>query len=176
MTSDLEFKEVDIPTDTGFTGDSGEKPYNPEYPDSTPEAPYGYFPDGRPRKRRPKGTAKNASKRSAASESQARAAAGMLAKVNSLVGTSLMLFGMPMTATQIENANEQFEVFAYEALLSDPALCRKILSAGANSGKAGLAMAYAMLGLSVAPTAFMEIKARREIVQNEADTFTEAGE
>lgn len=28
------------------------------YPDATPEAPYGYFPDGRPRKRRPRGTGK----------------------------------------------------------------------------------------------------------------------
>jgi hypothetical protein len=41
---------------------------------------------------------------------------------------------------------------AREALATDPALCKKILSAGATSGKAGLVMAYVMLGATVVPT------------------------
>lgn len=142
-------------------------PFNPEYPDSTPDAPYGFFPDGRPRKRRPRGTGTTATssgpRKTAASDSQARMAAAMLAQVNNLVGMSLALFRLPVTGAQITEANAGFEQMAYEALLTDPALCRKILSAGANSGKAGLVMAYAMLGAAVVPVAMQEMKESRRV-------------
>lgn len=114
-----------------------------------------------------KSASKSTVKRSAASESQARAAAGLLAKINSMLGIGLMSFGMPMTAETLIKANEDFENMAYEALLNDPALCRKILSAGATSGKAGLVMAYGMLGVSVVPAAMLDIKARRAAIERD---------
>lgn len=164
MSLDIKIVDSDEapPTDaTSVTGD-----YDPEFPGSTEEAPYGYFPDGRIRKRRPKGHGKpspvaSGSRRSPASESQARTAAGLLARMNGLLAMSLGFSGLPTTAESIAESNAQFESMAYEALLTDPALCRKILSAGATSGKTGLIMAYGMLAVSIAPTAFVEIKERR---------------
>jgi hypothetical protein len=101
-----------------------------------------------------------------ASESQARSAAALLARGNSLVAFSIGLMGMPLTAEQVAEANEQFEEQAYQALLTDPILCRKILSGGAMSGKVALILAYGMLGASVAPTAVKEIRAHREDYDN----------
>lgn len=144
------------------------------YPDATPEAPYGYTPTGRIRKR-PVGSraggAKGAGRGSMpASRQQAETAAALLARANGLVGLSLAMFGMPLTATALADANNDFQNMATEALLADPSLCRKILSAGATSGKAGLVMAYAMLGVSVAPAMMGEIKDKRviegEVVEN----------
>jgi len=181
--TDIQPERVDIPQDTTptleppvpTTGD-----YNPEYPGSTEEHPYGLKPDGSAYVRKPRGgpeptrlppgwaKASSGSTRSAirggmpASESQARAAAALLARANALLGFSVTMLGMPLTAGQLAEANEQFETQAYEALLTDPALCRKILSGGAMSGKVALILAYGMLGASIAPTAVMEIKAKRE--------------
>lgn len=146
--------------------------YDPAYPGSTPDAPYGYKPDGTPYKRRPRGTASGPAKspatgtrRMAASETSARAAANMLGRMNSLIGFSLVALGMPNTAGQLAENNETFVEQAYEALLTDPELCRKIMSAGAQSGKAQLMMAYAMLGASVVPTAVVDIKEKRALAQ-----------
>ncbi len=180
------FEKVDIPPDTAppteppvpATGD-----YNPEYPGSTEEHPYGFKDDGTPYTRKPRGgpeptrlppswsKSKTPSTRTRgpmpASESQARAAAALLAKGNSLIGLSLGFAGLPMTSAQLAEANEGFEEQAYEALLTDPALCRKILSGGAMSGKVALILAYGMLGASVAPTAVMEVRKRREETSDE---------
>jgi hypothetical protein len=78
--------------------------------------------------------------------------------MNMLLGLGLFTAGLERTAESIKEANEQFEVMAYEALQTDPQLCRKILGAGANSGKAGLVMAYVMLGASAFPPMRDEIK------------------
>ena len=151
--------------------------FNAEYPHSTAEHPYGFFdkngsPDfSRPRKNKPRsGGAPSPSggvSTSAASQRSARAAAGLLSQMNMLVGISLITFGMPQTAMSLKEANSQFESMAYEALLNDPALCKKILSAGATSGKTQLIMAYGMLAMSLGPAAFVEIKERRNIVEGE---------
>lgn len=157
--------------------------YNKDFPHSTPEVPYGYFPnpDGspdfsRPRTRKPRGYTGDAkpspgkpasgsnsrvSRTTAASDAQAKQAASLLGTMNGLVGMSLAIFGMPVTAEALKDANEDFEEQAYLALLNDPALCRKILSAGASSGKAQLTMAYVALGASVGPAAWLEIQTRR---------------
>ena len=137
--------------------------YNPEYPGSTPDAPYGFKPDGSAYRRRPKGTAKKAGndKRMPASDVAARTAASLLARMNTLVVFSLTAAGLPATGAAIAQGNQDFETMAYEALLTDPALCRKILSAGATSGKTALVMAYGMLTISVIPVAKSEIEARK---------------
>jgi hypothetical protein len=105
-----------------------------------------------------------------ASNANAAAAAALLARVNNLVGVSLHMFGMVNTANALVEANEQFEVMAREALATDPVLCRKILSAGASSGKAGLTMAYIMLGAQMTPAALQEYKAKRaETIEGESE-------
>lgn len=161
---------VDEPPET--TAPNGD--FDPLYPGSTPDAPYGFKPDGTPYRRRPKGTAggtvKTGNKRMPATDASARAAASLLARMNMLLGIGIYTAGMERTAEAIKEANEQFEVMAYEALQADPQLCRKILGAGASSGKAGLVMAYVMLGASAFPSARQEIQeARARKAENHAD-------
>jgi len=148
--------------------------FDPTYPFSTEEHPYGFFPISatnpepdfnRPRKRRPHSRARGERLGSVASSSRAdstaRTAAAMLARMNSLIGMGLVAFGMPLSGEVITDANKVFEDMAYEALQSDPALARKILSAGATSGKAQLTMAYVMFAGQIAPVAYMEVKQGR---------------
>jgi hypothetical protein len=179
MTSDFTIDEGAIPQDEApdFTptvadpSDSSDPRnwYNPDYPYSSEEHPYGYFtgsdgsPDfDRPRKRRPHGARKDAgtgvTKGYPATEKQARAAAKLLAQMNLFIGMGLYAAGLHQTAQELKTANEQFEEMAFNALLADPKLCSKILSAGATSGKAQLTMAYLALGGSLAPLAWQEIK------------------
>lgn len=153
--------------------------YNADFPHSTEEHPYGYFTDGdgnpdftRPRKRRPRGYGKTSTSvaTSARSDNTAKTAARMLARMNALVALSLTTLGLPDSGMQIKDANDVFEEMAYEALQTDPALARKILSAGASSGKAQLTMAYVMLAGTVAPIAASEIKAKRLAKLAEVET------
>lgn len=184
MATDLDFSKTDIPSeDSAPEIDLGTADYNPEYPGSTEEAPYGFFDDGRPRKRKPRGgpeptrlppgwasskTSTGSNRRVVASETKARQAASVLARGNWLLGIGLNALGMGMTADALDDANKNFEEMAFEALLTDPALCSKILNVGATGGKTALIMAYGMLGASVAPTAYTEMKTKRqERVTNE---------
>jgi hypothetical protein len=132
--------------------DTGHVPFDPAYPDSTRDAPYGYKPDGTPYKRHHgKGKRSSGAGNMPASDKQAATAAALLARLNGLFGIALTVSGMPKAAVTLAANNGDFEVMAKEALLADPVLCRKILSAGATSGKAGLLMAYIMLGASTYP-------------------------
>lgn len=165
----MTFETGSVPQDEAPVTVSPTGDFDPAYPGSTPEAPYGYKANGDAYTRRPRGTGgSNAAKatgtkRMPATETQARAAANLLGRMNMLITFGVQAAGMPMTAESIMTANEQFEQMAYEALLADPGLCRKILGAGATSGKAGLAMAYIMLGVSAFPAARSEIIAARAV-------------
>lgn len=164
----LNFETTPIPDDAAPPMDEPTPvaaPFNPEFPDSTADAPYGYFPDGRIRKRRPHGSRKTATSsvtRMPASESSARSAAGLLATLNNLIAVGITTAaGLPRTGAAITEGNAQFESMAYEALLADPALCKKILSVGASSGKGALALAYVTLGATIVPAAISEVKERK---------------
>lgn len=171
--NDSDLKDVPPTDDIPPTDDTGQTGwFNAEYPHSTEEHPYGYFPVSttdaspdynRPRKRRPHGRGKSGGvATSDRADGSAKTAAAMLARLNSLFSLTLLTVGMPLTREELLKGNEQFEVMAYEALLSDPALARKILSAGATSGKAQLALAYVMLGGTIAPTVIVEMREKRE--------------
>lgn len=158
------FAIVDAPPDelpSDYT-DTATGPFTDLYPDSTPEAPYGYKSDGTPFKRhhgagrRSSGPASSGGRLPAGK--QAETAAALLARLNSLMGLGFIAAGMPLAAVKLSENNGQFEAMAREALATDPALCKKILSAGATSGKAGLVMAYVMLGVSVVPAARAEYR------------------
>jgi len=175
MATDLVFSTGDIPVDEtppleGYGGD-----FDPEFPGSTPNAPYGFKPNGEPYKRRPKGSGGTGtthtarSNRMPASDKMARNAASLLGRLNSLIAIGLATANMPGTAAAMVENNAQFEEMAYEALLTDPQLCRKILGAGATSGKAGLVMAYGMLGVSLVPAAKSEIMSKRAEREVDAD-------
>ena len=157
-TDEISFGVTSIPRDIGPSTDPEpitDTPYDPRYPDSTPEAPYGYKPDGTPYKRHHSGHGSKAGRAGSsnmpATEKQAATAAALLARLNTLFGLALTTAGMPESARTLAANNVMFESMAKEALETDPALCRKILSAGATSGKAGLIMAYVMLGAGTFP-------------------------
>lgn len=105
-------------------------------------------------------------------EKLATQATESLIQINRLTGLGLRLIGLSSSSEMIMFCEEGFRVQAYEALLTDPALCKQILSAGAVSGKFSLAIAYAMMGAQVAPVAMMEIKQKRADKQ-EAEEGTE---
>lgn len=153
--------DAPMPQDSPPPTVSASGDYDPQYPGSTPEAPYGYKPDGTPYKRHHGGRGKSVSKNTPATDKMARTAANLLARGNGLIGIGLMSFGLPLTAAAMAEANDTFEELAYQALLNDPELCKKILGAGAMSGKAGLILAYGSLGMSIAPAAMTEFKAKR---------------
>ena len=138
------------------------KDYDPEFPGSTKEAPYGFKVDGTPYKRRPNSGSRAGKTVHAKNGASAANAAALLRSINSMVALSLLAFGMPLTGTTIEQAGDQFESMARDALESDPALAKRILSMGANTGKAQLAMAYITLGVAVTPVALAELREKRK--------------
>lgn len=176
MNLDIEPGSVpdSVPTTTGTNPDW----YDQDYPYSTEEHPYGFFPledgtpdFGRPRKRRPKGSGGGGTKSSTSAKpsGNARQAARLLAQMNMFVGMGIMSFGFIQTAEQLKAANAGFEEMAYDALVNDPALCKKILSAGASSGKSQLVMAYAMLGVAIVPVAMTEAKSIRGTIEGDVE-------
>lgn len=173
--TEFNFGTAPVPQDIAPpTGDEEAGPFIDLYPDSTPEAPYGRKPDGTPYKRHHGGHGKSPSTGAAKGSAmpagrQAETAAALLARLNVLFGFALTTAGMPESAATLAENNAQFEAMAREALSADPALCRKILSAGATSGKAGLAMAYVMLGASTFPSMRAEYKANHPREEYDGD-------
>lgn len=86
----------------------------------------------------------------------------VLVQLNGMLALGSLALGLHKTAGAIAEANPAFETAAYNALLTDPELCKFLLKSGAISGKAMLVAAYGGMGLSVAPTAVMEVKEKRE--------------
>lgn len=84
-----------------------------------------------------------------------------LVQINNMAAVGLMVMSYPETAGAISDRETTFREQTYNALLTDPGLCRTILRAGTTSGKAALAIAYGMFFTSLAPVAVMEFKERR---------------
>lgn len=95
-------------------------------------------------------------------EKLATQATEALVQINRLTGLGARLAGLETTQEMIMFCEDTFRTQAYEALLTDPNLCKQILAAGAVSAKFSLATAYAMLLGQVIPVAYMELKAKRE--------------
>jgi hypothetical protein len=91
-----------------------------------------------------------------------------LCQVHGLVASLGYVTGFPMTASAIAGAEDGFREQAYNALLTDPDLCKAILRAGTTSGRVALLIAYGMFAGAVAPTAVMEFKERRELAKAKA--------
>lgn len=102
-------------------------------------------------------------------DQMAAQAAEALVQMNGIAAIGIMMFGLPLTATALKNAEDTFREQAYSALLTDPALCATILRGGTASGKVALLIAYGMLGAAVAPVGIMEFKEKREQARIMAD-------
>lgn len=81
-----------------------------------------------------------------------------LAQLNALACMGLMVGKLNQTALALSTANDGFREQAYNALLTDPALCKTILKAGATSGKVSLLIAYGMLAAAVGPVGYTEYR------------------
>lgn len=90
-----------------------------------------------------------------------------LVQINTLTGLGTRLMGLSTTSETIMFCEDTFREQAYAALLTDPALCKQILSAGQVSAKFSLAIAYAMLGAQVVPVAVLELKQKRQAKEDE---------
>ncbi len=152
--SDLDLPPDDIaPTDSGV-----------EYPctvcrkEAGPYKGKGRKPTKCPDHKTGSGTG---TKRSGNNHVLAQQAAAALAQINSIGVVVLMTTSFDQTASTIADRNEAFEAAAYNALITDPALCRQILRAGTSSAKVSLMVAYAMLAASVYPALREEVRDKR---------------
>lgn len=102
-------------------------------------------------------------------EQLAATAAEALLQINGLLALGLMFAQLPQTAETLNNARDAFREQAYNALLTDPELCKAILRGGTASGKVSLVLAYGMLAASVAPIGWSEYRANKEARRVEND-------
>lgn len=108
---------------------------------------------------RAKGDGTHRSRTSTGKNAQLAAqATAVLLQINGYVAMGLMLASMRETASALGGAQDGFESTTYEALLTDPDLCKTILKAGTTSGKVALAISYLMLGAAVVPVGIVEYK------------------
>jgi hypothetical protein len=89
-----------------------------------------------------------------------------LVQLNNILTMPAMLFGYPRTASALATANDGFREMAYNALITDPALCAAIARGGSTGGKVALLIAYGMLASAVAPIALMEYR-ENKVVEEE---------
>lgn len=107
----------------------------------------------------------------ARNDALAQEAANALSQLNALLGVCLLLPAvpflgdnpayLPQTALAIAKADDGFNVAAYSALQTDPALCKMILRVGSAGGKLALIAAYGMLAGAVTPVAIEEYRERK---------------
>lgn len=93
---------------------------------------------------------------------QAAQATAVLAQLNAAVAVGLSVMSMFKTAGAIVAYDSTFQESAYNALITDPELCKMILKSGAVSGKMMLGLAYAGMGVAVAPVAVMEYREKKD--------------
>lgn len=127
--------------------------------------PIQYSGRGRKPKRceehRKSGGTKSPRKSLGSNETLAAQATEALIQANGLLALGLMFAHMPVTASSLKEAEDGFREQAYNALLTDPALCKTILKAGTTGGRTSLIIAYGMLAGAVVPVGLMEFKANR---------------
>jgi hypothetical protein len=168
LTETFDFSETPIPTDTP---PDLAPPSNYDYSCETCGKELFYAGKGRhPRfcdehktggKTRGKGTGGNVV--------LARQASAVLSQLNGLITLGLMApvdaIGLPLpeTASALASAADGFDEASYNALLTDPALCRAIMRGGGASGKVALLIAYGMLAVAVVPVGMAEHKERRRL-------------
>jgi hypothetical protein len=107
------------------------------------------------------GTKRQAPRITGKDQNLAAQATTVLVQLNSMIALGAAALGLFRTGGAIVSANEGFEAAAYQALLTDPELCKSIMRSGAKSGKVALTMAYGGLAMAVIPTAAEELKDKK---------------
>lgn len=166
MTATPMFEVIETPSDLRDDAPLTTETVGDEYPDKCVVCSAGIPYGGKgPRPKycdeHKKNKAKTTRTSTRGSADVARTAAGFLGQLNGLIGMGLAMYGLDMTAKTIQTANDQFVEQATVALTNDPKLAKKIVSLGATSGKASLAVAYGMLGAAIAPVAVVELKMKK---------------
>jgi hypothetical protein len=108
-----------------------------------------------------RGNSARSSVQKGGNEKLAAQAVESLMQLNGLVGMGLMFGGFLGTASAFSERQDGFREQAYQALLTDPALCKTILRGGKLSGRFSLALAYATLIGGTAPFALQEMRERK---------------
>lgn len=111
--------------------------------------------------KRPTTTRSNATRRTT-NDALAAQAATVLEQLNQMIAVGAMVVGLNGTASAIARNNDAFKENAFEALKTDPELCKFICKGGVKSGKLALGIAYASFGSQIVPVAIEEIKVKRE--------------
>lgn len=112
---------------------------------------------------RQKRSASSGQSTTAKNENLAKQAAATLIQVNGFVEMMLRFSQMTMTADELSKRKVAFQEQLYQALLTDPDLCRSIMSGGGVSAKLALILAYGMLGSAVIPVGVVEYRERRAL-------------
>lgn len=138
-----------------------------EYPcsvcgrESGPYSGRGRRPTKCPEHKQQRATGTGRGPRRTNNDTLAAQASAVLVQLNQGLAITAMAMGFNGTASAIAHNNDAFETNAFEALKTDPELCKFICKGGVKSGKVALAMAYASLGTQVVPVAAQEFKAKR---------------
>jgi hypothetical protein len=112
-------------------------------------------------KRSSAGTRSSAGRKTT-NDALAAQASAVLEQLNGVLAIGAMALGFNMTASAIAGNNEAFRENAFEALKTDPDLCKLICKGGVKSGKVALGIAYASFGTQVVPVAMGEFRMKRE--------------
>lgn len=155
---DLKFDDADLPPDTVPSTVDVEYPCSVCGRESGPYSGRGRKPTKCPEHRAAKPTGVRVSGNASNLAAQA---AKTLVQVNSALALAAAALGLFMTSKTVFEYQPTFEAQAYAALLTDPEFCKQILRTGSKSGKMALGLAYAGMGVAVAPIAAQEIKAKR---------------
>lgn len=85
-----------------------------------------------------------------------------LASINNAVAMLAGGTGFLETMKHMLEKNDDFRRMAYSALVTDPNLCRQILSVGEKSAKMSLGLAYFSYGMGTMSVMMSEYKERKE--------------
>lgn len=163
MTAALTFEDVTAPIES----DSVPPLEDVEYPcqvcgrEAGPYAGRGQKPKYCDEHKKNKRSSTSAGRKTT-NDALAAQAATVLEQLNGVIAVGLMVLGLNMTASTMAANNEAFKENAFEALKTDPDLCKLICKGGVKSGKLALGIAYASYGTQVVPVAIAEVKAKRE--------------
>lgn len=83
-------------------------------------------------------------------------------QINGMGALIAMIAGFHGTAQAIRDREDVFRQMAYDALVTDPDMCRVILRGGVQSSKLTLIMCYGMFAAGIGPVFLMELKAKKE--------------
>ncbi len=161
MTTTIDFEDVDMDKDVTPELSDVEYPCTVCGREAGPYAGRGRKPTKCPDHKPGNGASRSGVKSTGSNKVLAGQAADALATLNGVLAMGAMAVGFNATAGAIAGSNDMFRDQAYEALVTDPALCKLILKGGATGGKMALVLAYVMLGVNVAPVAKMEYDAKK---------------